>query len=158
MEINQTISKYVLTERVGHRVLSINIEINHVSKRYSITSYDALRKEFGFIGTDKTGEIKVICGMIARAAEFADEELGLSVIKAERGYPLMREVFEDKLLSGIEEILEKECIIYYKGFSDISVLKLLSTEDLDKYGIIDAGTINYIISILANYNLKLKGE
>ena len=80
MEINQTISKYVLTERVGHRVLSINIEINHVSKRYSITSYDALRKEFGFIGTDKTGEIKVICGMIARAAEFADEELGLSVI------------------------------------------------------------------------------
>jgi len=159
MEIKGTISKYVLTERVGHKVLTINIEVNHISKKYSITSYDALRKEFGFIGTDKTEDIRVICGMIVRAAEFAEgklREADILVDVKDGKYPLMREVFESRLLSGIEKILEKECMIYYEGFSDISILKLLSSQDLDKYGILDTVEIGSIINILSGYGIKLK--
>ena len=161
MEIKGTISKYVLTERVGHKVLTINIEVNHISKKYSITSYDSLRKEFGFIGTDKTEEIRVICGMIVRAAEFAEgklREADILVDVKDGKYPLMRDVFVGDILRGIAELMDKECIIYSENSSDVSVLCLLSEKDLSKYNIFDVHQIKYIKAIMVTCGLKFHGE
>ena len=82
MEINQTISKYVLTERVGHRVLSINIEINQANVEPSprcITCKSRRRNEHCIVQNVLYLFVHRYCARFLLTTSFLDSSMPLFV-------------------------------------------------------------------------------